>query len=384
TIGRLSIGVTLLALTDSLYAYFTLEGIYHTGFLQDVGWPLSWLFIGWAVLGYLNDLVKLANQRRTYEPVRSATRLGNTGAALRAIAPALIALFTCGLLLFAVALRNTAPLIQVVFVCAGLFLLPIIRQALTLIDNLMLNERLRVALEQSQQAFQNSQRELLSTTTRAEQYEELRSSIENLQSVHAHLSRGDLSARAQVQGPLAPVAQSLNLLIERMGRWSQQLQQNQVMGQEAEQIYRALENLSEGQSISNPPAAPSSLPTGRALFAASRLQNRLQIRFRRLRETSDLLASRLNMLGELTKRGRQGAGSNVSPQVEQAFFQLEKSIGHSRDVLKDLQAQTVGYVQEVGPRRSASVRAPGVSSPGVTPIPRNYTADLGKFPPRGE
>jgi hypothetical protein len=62
TLLRLSIGVTLLATTDSLYAFFQLQGTYHTGFLQDIGWPLSWLFIGWAILTYLNDLVKLGRR----------------------------------------------------------------------------------------------------------------------------------------------------------------------------------------------------------------------------------------------------------------------------------------------------------------------------------
>ena len=47
---RLGIGVTWLALTDSLYGYFQLQGVYHTGFLQDVGWPMAWLFIGWGRL----------------------------------------------------------------------------------------------------------------------------------------------------------------------------------------------------------------------------------------------------------------------------------------------------------------------------------------------
>lgn len=361
TIARVAIGFTLLPITSVFYTSAQLSGVYHTGYLSDVGWPLGWLFIGWAALSYPQALVSLANQRRTLDAPSGSTRLKATGAALRAIAPALIALFTCGLLLFAVALRNTAPLIQVVFVCAGLFLLPIIRQALTLIDNLMLNERLRVALDKSQQAFQNSQRELISTTTRAEQYEELRAGIENLQSVHAQISRGDLSARAQVQGPLAPVAQSLNLLIERMGRWSQQQQQIRMMEQEAEQIYRALESLSESGSFANPQSSPSPLPTGRALFAASRLQNRLQVRFRRLRETSDLLASRLTTLAEMVARERQVAHS--SPQVGQLLTQIEKSIGHSRDVLKDLQAQAVGYAQEANAEQPMGTRTIGISRP---------------------
>jgi hypothetical protein len=346
TIGRLSTGYILLPLTSVFYSSAQLAGIYHTGFLSDVGWPIGWLFIGLAVLGYPNDLVKLANRRRAYEPAKKTTRLGTTGAAIRAIAPALLALGTCALLLFAIALHNTAPLIQVIFVCAILFLLPIVRQALTLIDNLMLNERLQIALDHSQQAFKDSQRELLSTSVRAEQLEELRSDIESLQNVHAMLSRGDLSVRARVQGPLAPVAQSLNLLVDRMGRWNQQMQQNQVLAHEAELIYQSLELLSEGQLVSNLPVTPSTLPTGRALFAAARLQNRLYVRFRRLRETVEMLGARLNTVTSLASNGRQAALSETSPQIEQTFARIEKSIESSQEVLHDFQGQTSGYSQE--------------------------------------
>ena len=80
--------------------------------------------------------------------------------ALRATTPMVLALVTCSLLILEIALKGGAPLVQVMLVCAGLFLLPVIRQLLTLVDNFVLNDRLRIALDQSQQAFQRSQREM--------------------------------------------------------------------------------------------------------------------------------------------------------------------------------------------------------------------------------
>lgn len=101
--------------------------------------------------------------------------------------PLFFTLSTCALLVLAVALRGDAPFEQVVLVCAGLSVLPVVRQSLTLVDNIMLNERLRLALNQSQSAFHLSQDKLISTTSHAEQYEHLLGNIKNLQEVHASL-----------------------------------------------------------------------------------------------------------------------------------------------------------------------------------------------------
>jgi len=46
-----------------LYAYGQLQFTYHTGLLQDIGWPMSWLFIGWAALAYPSGLAALTGQR---------------------------------------------------------------------------------------------------------------------------------------------------------------------------------------------------------------------------------------------------------------------------------------------------------------------------------
>ncbi|GLV53368.1 hypothetical protein KDH_02230 [Dictyobacter sp. S3.2.2.5] len=344
-IGRLALGVTILAGTDSLYGYFQLQGAYHTGLLQDVGWPMSWLFIGWALLTYLHNISNISAQR---QPVGANTqRLRSTGAVIRAIAPMVIALLTCALLLLTVVFHQTAPLVQIVFVCAGLFLLPIIRQALTLVDNLLLNERLRVALDQSQQAFQESQQELLTTTTQAELYEELRSGIQNLQEVHAALARGDMSARARVEGPLSPVAHSLNLLVERINRWSQVFQQNKVMENEARLLASELEKLGEGQNISSTSTMPSSLPTGAALLGITRLQKRLQWRFRRLQEALALLISRMNTLSEITSQLKQASETRsiTQQQTEQMLTILERGLANNQDALRELQQQTAVYLE---------------------------------------
>jgi hypothetical protein len=354
TLRRIAIGVTILAITDSLYSLFQLQGIYHTGFIEDAGWPISWLFIGWAILGYVNDLERLTGQRVSRETVRP-TRLRSTAVVLRVIMPITLAIITCALLLLEIAIDHTFPLIQVALVCMGLLVLPIIRQVLTLIDNMMLNERLHIALDQSQQAFQASQQELLNTAYRAEQVDELCSGIENIQAVHAALARGDMNTRAIVQGPLSPVAQSLNLLIERINRWSQMVQQSQIMEREARLLNQELEALNQGQLITIPPTTRSPLPTGESFLLIANLQNSLRIRFRQMRDTTDILHTRMQALTELINHTQQVIAQS-SPeqriQEEQMLSQIEKGLQSNQQLLHDLWQQ--GNIYTPAPHQTST------------------------------
>lgn len=363
-IGRLGIGVTWLALTDSLYGYFVLQGTYHTGSMQDIGWPMAWLFIGWAALVYPAGLARLGTQQLPDEPSARRTRLNTTAAALRAITPILLAVVTCVVLLLEIALRNTAPLGQVVVVCAVLLLLPVVRQMLTLVDNLLLNERLRTALGQSQQAYQLSQQELVATSSRAERYDELRVGIEDLQAVHSRLARGDLSVRAHVGGPLTPVAQSLNLLIDRLSRWVQFAQANQILETEAEQLRQILEELSEFRLGAFPPGR-SALSTGAALVAAARLQRQLELRAGRQRSAFEAIARRWRTTSETIHRVQSSlqAGGLREQHLQFAYdalLQLESLLASGEAQLQELWHESQGFVQTA---ETSGVMGPQVSSP---------------------
>jgi uncharacterized membrane-anchored protein YhcB (DUF1043 family) len=363
-LSRLTLGMILLAVTDSLYAYFQINQAYHTGLLQDLGWPMSWLFIGWAALVYPAGLALLARQRAPQEHFTPSSHFSTTGAALRAILPMLLAVVTCALLLLEIALSQGVPLLQIVLVCAGLFLLPVLRQWLTLIDNLVLNDRLRTALDQSQQAFQHSQQELLSASTRAELYEELRTGIENLQVVHAKVARGDFQVRAQVHGPLLPVAQSLNLLIERMSRWEQIVQKNQILENEATQLHRTLDILSEGKLSPHVGASYSSLPTGGALLTAKRLQSRLQYRFAKSRELIEQIGRRWQTMRKHLQNSQQSSLHQLSqgqhlPGSQQTHSLIEKEIAAVSPLLHELWQSQSAYESEEETFHELKKRSPG-------------------------
>jgi hypothetical protein len=330
---------------------------------------MSWLFICWAALVYPVDLARLTGQ-----PLIDArpSNLSTIGAALRATTPLLLALATCALLVLEIALRNTAPLIQIVFVCAGIFLLPVIRQALTLIDNLVLNERLRVALNQSQQAFQSGQQELLSSSSRAEKYDELRTGIEHLQSIHALLARGNFRARAQVQGPLSPVAHSLNLLIERMNSWARYLQANRVLETEASYLRQTLEDLSEGKLSTTFPRSYSLHQTGRAILATMLLQNRLAHRFGQMRENVEKLEKQWQGMSEAAQQARQHFQVETEREqqeriVQDMLLQMNRRLISSQHLLQSLRRQIEAYELYTGPRNT---------SPLLDGQPRSTTSRL--------
>jgi hypothetical protein len=351
-LGRLTIGVTWLAFTDALYGYSQLQGTYHTGLLQDIGWPMSWLFIGYAALIYPASLALATSEQFPQALSARRSRFTTYGSAMRATTPMALTLITCAMLGFAVVSQNVAPLSQIIVVSVILFILPITRQLLTLVDNIALNDRLRVALGQSQQAFQMSQQELLRTTTRAAQYDELRGGIEDIQTVHAQLAKGDLHVRARVEGPLTPVAQSLNLLIERLQRWAQFEQTNKVLEGEAATIHEALDKLNEGR-LANFPTSRSTLATGAALVSLLRHQRTLVQRYGRLREAVGTLGTRWKAAKDGAHEAqRLLAPGNATPEnilaARDALFQIEQKLDSNMAALQELWLQTKPYEQPTG------------------------------------
>lgn len=347
TLSRLTLAIACSALSNMIYGYLQVNGTYYTGSYVDAGFPLTWLLIAWAVFTYPSDLQLMLNAQPE-QAAGKAELSSRVSAIFRATLPLFFTLLTSALLLLAVALRGNAPLDQVVLVCAGLFLLPVIRQSLTLTDNILLNERLRLALNQSHDAFHQSQNQLISTTSRAEHLEQLLGNIENLQEVLAQLARGDLSVRATVQGPLAPVAQSLNLLIERINRWAQTAQVNQVLMEETAWLCQALETLSEGRVALNIPSSNNSLPTGNALLIIKRLQTRLSFRSQRQKELLQLIAKRQSMLRNMVAQARSEVQQGATMErlkIEQLLGAIEKGLFSYELQLQDLWKQTNVYEQ---------------------------------------
>jgi hypothetical protein len=348
-LSRMAIGVAILAVTDSIYGYFLLKGVYHTGFLEDWGWPASWLFIGLAALYYRADLRRSAHQRVLVAQA-DMTHSNAIGSVVRATVPLVLTVVTSLLILVDSIIHKTTSLIQIVIVITVLFILPVIRQVLTLKDNQSLNKRMQTALDQSQQAFQQSQQELLSSSSRVEEYEELRAGIENVQSALSQLARGDLNARAAVQGPLAPVAQSINLLIDRMSHWVLMSQRNTVLEQEATSLHNAIDTLSEGRAQLDIQLTHQGTATQGALLAIQRLQKRLTFHFRRLRAMIEIAAGHQRALQEIMQRAQQTLQSpqeaNKALLLQEDLNQMEQRLRAGNEVLQDIYQQSNIYTDQ--------------------------------------
>ncbi len=284
-IGRLAFGVTSLAVTDSLYAVAVLQGTYHTGFLQDLGWPLAWLCIGWSALVYPVELQQ-AQELHLEELLDRPLVRSKVGAAVRASTPFFLAIATCALLVVEVAVRDTGSLVQVILVSVLLFLMPAIRQLLTLVDNFSLTERLQLALRESQRAFNRGQETLRTTLEQVEQDNQaFEKCIREVRRVQIEIAANPFSVqKAYIEGSLSPVAASLNLLLARIQHWAKQERMVEVLEREAALLMQALEQLSDGKRVELPNTRQhSTLMTGGALIAGERLQRVLIQRFQAMR-----------------------------------------------------------------------------------------------------
>jgi len=195
---------------------------------------------------------------------------------------------------------------------------------------------------------------LLQTAGRAELYDQLRLGIQNIQQVHAQVARGDLNIRAQVNGPLAPIAQSLNLLIERLNRWAQFAETNRVMENEATQLRQTLEGLGEGRLSWQPPNKPSPLPTGGALVAASQLQRQLAMRFARVRDSLNLIGDRWQSAIQGIQQARRviESGSPTRDDLmtaNDALTQAERALVSRSSNFADLWQQANMYSEGLDP-----------------------------------
>lgn len=136
----LSLGLAVVVLTDSLFDFQTLQNVYATGGLLDLGWPLGYTLIGlagWAM-----------HRARTSGTLRAS---GATGPAARIslgrlLLPAVLVPLTGLLLLWVWHASSNGPVAQGVYLGAALLIaLVTVRQILALHESQQFNEALQTA-----------------------------------------------------------------------------------------------------------------------------------------------------------------------------------------------------------------------------------------------
>jgi hypothetical protein len=254
-------GLFFLAITDSLLGFYNLSFDpanplttgFHTGTLQDVLWPLSLLLIGLAAIEYPHSMAREQEQAERHKNVNLAlfnystqSRISQFGTTAQTLAPFILAVSTCALLLIQ---TTTRGLLQADLVALVLILLVIARQALTLLENNRLTMQMRGELVISRRELQVTRREADEATRGAQEKRVMEDGIAALREVHARVARGDLGVRApHVVGPLLPIAISLNLMLDRLSAIAQRGSKYDQIAYECGMLQEAIQRVGQGQA----------------------------------------------------------------------------------------------------------------------------------------
>lgn len=271
---RLCLGLFCLAVTDSLLAYYSLSFSFNTGTLQDVLWPLSMALIGLAAIEYPLSIARgqvqqanTQNARMVATSLSTRNQNSQTAGIAQAIAPFILILLTCALLLTVVAPKGGQILVQADLVALGLVLIIIVRQALTLIENNRLTMQMRGELVISRRELQVTRREADEASRSVQDKQVLEEGITLLREVHARVARGDIAARAPtVPGPLLPIAISLNLMLDRISSLSERGSRYDRLVQDCRALQQGIERLTQGKPVMPNNQPPVNHPELRALF----------------------------------------------------------------------------------------------------------------------
>jgi hypothetical protein len=212
------LGVCFFVGSDFVFNIQQNAGTYIEATWRDLGWPLGMMTMG--VAAYLRRFLP-ATPSEVIER-RLSLRLEYTASNPFQFVPYIL----LGLLLFALSLNVLSSDISqqairpvLLFATVSVIVLVVVRQILTLWDNMLLSHRQAEALEHLARVNQRVEEQ---SHHIAEHNAELERGIEHLCRVHASLANGDLRARAALaRGPLMPLAGSLNLMAERLTRMAQ-------------------------------------------------------------------------------------------------------------------------------------------------------------------
>lgn len=293
----LCMGLFFLAITDSLLGFYNLSTGFNTGTLQDVLWPLSLLLIGLAAIEYPRSIAREQEQAERNKNVNlvlssqnTQSRISQFSMTAQTIAPFILVVSTCALLLTQVATRGGTVLLQADLVALVLILLVIARQSLTLLENNRLTMQMRGELVISRRELQVTRREADEATRGVQEKRVMEEGIAALREVHARVARGDLAARApHVVGPLLPIAISLNLMLDRLSAMSQRGSKYDQLARECGMLQEAIERIGQGQNAWLP---DQPIPQGAAELRAAahglvHVQRLHESQWRRLGSTID-------------------------------------------------------------------------------------------------
>lgn len=142
------LSVAIQIVSDIIYSYQTLEGVYVSGGWLDIGWVLAYLSIGYAAILQIQK-----SQSQGPESVVQDSRTSMAYQIKKTIRDTLpiLSIFLSYMVFFQVILVESTPLMRHIVAITGILLLLVtIRQFLTLWENTRLNRSLRTTLDLTQ------------------------------------------------------------------------------------------------------------------------------------------------------------------------------------------------------------------------------------------
>ena len=139
SIGFLTLGVTMIAFTDSIWGYKELVGSYHTGDWIDPGWAYGFTLIGLGAMIAHWWPVQAAN----LEATGSHSRVSVVGGPVKVLIPYLVAILAFVIVALHDFQTHRAVGVSTLVTGFALILLVIVRQVFTLLENTHLTNQLR-------------------------------------------------------------------------------------------------------------------------------------------------------------------------------------------------------------------------------------------------
>jgi hypothetical protein len=353
---RLCLGLFCLAVTDSLLGYYSISSGFNTGTLQDVLWPLSMALVGLAAIEYPHSIAleqeneaRINSAGRLASPLTAPGRLAQITATAQTIAPFILVLATCAILLTVIARRGGSVLLQADIIALVLILIVVVRQALTLLENNHLTMQMRGELVISRRELQVTRREADEATRTAQEKRILEEGVATLRAIHARVARGDFAARAPtVPGPLLPIAISLNLMLDRLSALSQRGSRYDQLVHECKTLQAAIERLAQGLPAWPPNQVPQGSGELRSVFLSLvHLQRSQEGQWRRLANTLESMNGLIHRLDEALHEIKQSHIFDGQANFER--MSIERMI-REVELLEEQQSTLLGQISQYSTR----------------------------------
>jgi hypothetical protein len=370
---RLCLGLFCLAITDSLLGYYSISTGFNTGTLQDVLWPLSMSLVGLAAIVYPRSIAqeqeneaRINNAGRSASPLTAPGRIAQITTTAQTIAPFILVLATCAILLTVIAPHGGSVLLQADIIALVLILIVVVRQALTLLENNRLTMQMRGELVISRRELQVTRREADEATRTVQEKRILEEGVATLREIHARVARGDFAARAPtVPGPLLPIAISLNLMLDRLSALSQRGSRYDQLVRECKTLQMAIERLAQGLPAWPPNQAPQGSSELRSVFLGLvHLQRSQEGQWRRLANTLESMSGLIRRLYEALHEVKQshvfadGQASFERMSIERMIREVELLEQQQRNLLGQISQYSTRFEQPIAVNQNGKQAAP--------------------------